>query len=104
MPVRGTGRRYLSFRVAGERGHEIDDVANAIQDGVLSLFGIRGLSSIKPKIIEFKEIEQRGIIRCDRDHLTEMRVALTLITQVGDSLAVIFVERVSGTLRALRNP
>ena len=104
MPVRGTGRRYLSFWVSGERDHDIDDVANAIQEEVLSLFGIRGLSSIEPKVIEFKETEQRGILRCDRDHLTEMRAALTLIIQIGDSLAAILVERASGTLRSLRNP
>ena len=102
--MRGTGRRYLSFRVVGERDHDIDDVANAIQGEVLSLFGIRGLSIIEPKIIEFKEADQKGILRCDRDHLTEMRAALTLITQVGDSLAAILVEKASGTLRSLRNP
>ena len=104
MPVRGTGRRYLSFWVVGERDHDIDDVSNVIQEEVLSLFGIRGLSSMEPKIIEFKETEQRGILRCDRDHLAEMRAALTLITQIGDSLAAILVERASGTLRSLRNP
>jgi ribonuclease P/MRP protein subunit POP5 len=104
MPVRGTGRRYLRFWVAGEMDHDMDEVANAIQEGVLSLYGTRGLSRIEPKIIEFKETEQRGILRCDRDHLTEMRAALTLITQIGDSLAAILVEKVSGTLRSLRSP
>lgn len=102
MPFRRTGRRYLSFWVAGERDHNIDDVAMAVQKGVLSLYGTKGLSRLDPKLVEFKENEQKGIIRCTRENLTEMRVALTFITLIGDSYSAIYVEKVSGTLRSLR--
>lgn len=102
MPVRGRGRRYLSFVISGERNYSEGEVASAVQERVLSLFGAQGLSLVEPKIIMFDDEEQRGVLRCDRDHLAEMRAALTFVTQIGDSASAMFVEKASGTLRSLR--
>lgn len=102
MPVRGRGRRYLSFWIAGERDYDEEEVVSAIREGVLSLFGTQGLSLIEPKLMAFDVVEQRGILRCDRAHLTEMRAALTFVTQIGDSASAIYGEKVSGTLRSLK--
>ena len=102
MPVRGRGRRYLNFWVLGGRNNGEGDVASVIQKGVLSLFGTLGLSLMEPKIIRFDDAEKRGVLRCDRDHLTEMRVVLAFVTQIGESASAIFVEKASGTLRSLK--
>jgi RNase P/RNase MRP subunit POP5 len=77
-------------------------VVQTIIDGVLSIYGIDGLSRLDPKLVEFSEIEQKGIIRCTRDNLSEMRAALTFITNVGESDSAFYVDKVSGTLRSLR--
>jgi RNase P/RNase MRP subunit POP5 len=77
-------------------------VAKTIKDSVLSIYGIDGLSRLDPKLVEFNEIEQKGIIRCTRDNLGEMRAALTFITNVGELNSAFYVDKVSGTLRSLR--
>ncbi len=102
MPVRGRGRRYLSFWVSGDKNHDEEEVAQAIQERALSLYGTQGLSLMEPKIMGYDDAEQRGVLRCDRDHLTEMRAVLAFVTQIGDSSSAIFVEKASGTLRSLR--
>jgi ribonuclease P/MRP protein subunit POP5 len=104
MPVRVKGRRYLKFWVAGDRDHAGVEVSDAIRDTVLSLFGAQGLSRIEPKLMSFDEAVREGVVRCDRAHLNEMRAAIALVTQIGDSEVAIFVERTSGTLRSLRKP
>ena len=101
MPVRGRGRRYLSFWIAGERDHDGEQVISAIREGVLDLFGAQGLSRIEPKLIDFDAAEQRGVLRCDRAHMADARAALALVTRVGDSTATIHVEKVSGTIKSL---
>lgn len=101
MPVRGRGRRYLSFWIAGERDYDGEQVINAIREGVFDLFGAQGLSRIEPKLIDFDAAEQRGVLRCDRAYMADARAALTFVTRVGNSTATIHVEKVSGTIKSL---
>ena len=92
----------MSFWVAGDRDHDREQVISAIREEVLDLFGAQGLSRIEPKLIGFDAAEQRGVLRCDRAHMTDARAALTLVTRVGDSNATIHVEKVSGTIKSLK--
>ena len=103
MPVRRTGRRYLGIQVVGQRRFTDKEVVDAVQKGVLRLYGIMGLSQIEPALIDFDEEEQRGILRCSRDHLRRMRAVLALTTEVSGSAAAVHVEMVSGTIKALRS-
>ena len=103
MPVRRVRRRYLRFRVASERRYRGQEVADAVQRGVLILYGIHGLSQIEPVLIEFDEDEQTGILRCSHLHLRRMRASLAYITSIGGSAASIHVVRVAGTIKALRS-
>jgi len=90
------------FRVASERGHRSQEIADAIQRGVLHLYGLLGLSQISPVLLEFDEERQAGILRCIHAHLRRMRASLAYVTEIGGSEASITVDRVSGTIRALR--
>lgn len=103
MPVRRTSRRYLALRVTGPQMFTTKEVTEAVQKGVLNLYGVQGLSRIEPVLIEFYEDEQRGILRCNRSHLRETRAVLTFITNIAGSAAAIRVERVSGTIKALKS-
>lgn len=103
MPVRRLGRRYIGLLVAGPQRFTTKEVADAVQKGVLNLYGVLGLSRMEPVLIEFDENNQKGILRCSRPHLREMRVALTFITNIAGSAAVIHVRRISGTIKALRS-
>lgn len=102
MPVRVRGRRYLGFRILGDRNIRENEIGIAIREGVMTLYGTHGLSLADLRLIEFDEESQRGILRCDRDHLMETRAALALITHVEGCDVAVFVEKASGTIRSLK--
>ena len=102
MPVRRVRRRYLRFRVASEWRYQAQDVADAVQRGVLSLYGVHGLSRINPVFIGFEEEGQTGILRCSHLHLRLMRAALAYVTNIDGHVASIHVMRVSGTIKGLK--
>jgi len=103
MPVRRVRRRYLLFRVVSDRRCGGREIADAVRESVLRLYGLHGLSQVEPVIIEFDEEDQRGILRCSHRHLRQMRASLAYITSIGGSAASIHVLRASGTIRALRS-
>jgi len=103
MPVRRARRRYLRFKVASERRFHFSEIADAIQRGVLQLYGVHGLSQLEPVLMDFDEEDQTGILRCAHPHLRQMRASMAYITSISGSAASIHVLRVSGTIKSLRS-
>lgn len=103
MPARRVRWRYLEILVSGELDYAAGEIADAVQRGVLSLHGVKGLSKIEPALIEFDEDGQKGIIRCNHLYQRKLRAAITLITTIKESAAAIRVARVSGTIKGLRS-
>ena len=101
MPVRRKRRRYLKFWVRGGDGVSVKEVADAIQRSTLALYGIQGLATIEPNLIDFDEGSQSGILRCNHDGLREMRASLAFVTAIGDRASAIHVDKISGTIRSL---
>jgi RNase P/RNase MRP subunit POP5 len=95
-------RRYLRITVRGNNSSTYNDVAEAIQRSVLSLFGVEGLSHAEPKLIDFDDEGQSGILRCNHLQLNNVRAALAYITNIGSSTAAIQVVNVSGTIKTLK--
>lgn len=102
MPVRRKRRRYLGVEVDCARALSAKEMVDTIQRGVIDLYGVAGLSTVEPSLIEFDEGNQRGILRCNRERVRTFRAALALITDVGGTPAAIRVAGVSGTIRSLR--
>ena len=102
MPVYRKRRRYLKIWIRGDECFSVKKVADAIQKGVLALYGVKGLSTIEPNLIDFDEDSQSGILRCDHSKLREMRASLAFMISIGESAAAIHVDKVSGTIRSLK--
>jgi ribonuclease P/MRP protein subunit POP5 len=102
MPVHRKRRRYIKFWIRGDDGFSVKEVADAIQRSVLALYGVQGLSTIEPNLIDFDEDSQSGILRCSHSHLRETRASLAFITSIGEGAAAIHVDKVSGTIRSLK--
>jgi len=102
MTVRRKRRRYLRIHVTSDKICTEHDVDEAINNGVLLLYGIHGFSKIEPLLLEFDRDEQSGIVRCNHQNLRQMRSSIAFITNVGGSSASIRVLHVSGTIKALR--
>lgn len=102
MPVRGIRRRYLLFYVTGE--HPVNEKAiwETMRDSILTLYGVKGFSLIDPNLIEYNAETRNGIIRCTHDTTKFMRASLASIMNVSGSPVAVRVQRISGTIKALR--
>jgi RNase P/RNase MRP subunit POP5 len=102
MPVRGIRRRYLLFYVTGE--HPVNEKAiwETTRDSILILYGVKGFSLIDPNLIEYNAETRNGIIRCTHETTKFMRASLASIMNVSGSPAAVRVQRISGTIKALR--
>ena len=94
--------RYIAFEVVGEKAFTKEEVKRAIWSASLEFLGVMGSARAKPWFISFDEKEQRGIVRVDRKHVEELRLALTLVTEINGSRAIFRTLGVSGTIKRLR--
>jgi RNase P/RNase MRP subunit POP5 len=102
MPVRSTGRRYLAISLDGDDVYSEQEVSEALYQAVRELFGEYGVSSIRPRLIEYDQEKREGIVQCDRGHTREMRAALALVTVISNSDAAVRVMGASGTIKSLK--
>ena len=102
MPVRGTGRRYLAISLDSEDAYSEQEVSDALYQAVRELFGEYGVSSIRPRLIDYDDEKGEGIVRCDRSSTMEMRAALALVTAISNRDAAVRVMAASGTIRSLK--
>jgi RNase P/RNase MRP subunit POP5 len=102
MPVRGTGRRYLAISLDGGDAYSEQEISDAFHQAVQELFGDFGVSSLRPRLIEYDEEKREGIVRCNRSSTREMRAALALITEISNSDAAVRVMGASGTIKSLK--
>ena len=75
MPVRSIRRRYLHVTINGDSQPTELQIDEVIRRSLLNLFGLKGLSEVDPKLIEYRESEKSGIVRCSHDGLRYMRAA-----------------------------
>jgi len=95
-------RRYVAFRVIGERSLKREEVKKAIGRAALETLGVVGTAKAAPWLVEFNEETQEGIIQVNREHVEDVRFAVTLIRNVGGSRVIFRTLGVSGTMKRLR--
>jgi RNase P/RNase MRP subunit POP5 len=102
MPVRGTRRRYLAFKVQGGEGFDQSEVWSTAVSSLRYLYGVKGGAEADLRLIEYDAERGVGVLRCNHNYLTEVRASLALVTRIGDVEVSIQVLRVSGTVKTLR--
>ena len=102
MPVRSHNWRYIWFIATANVGISKDIILREIQNSLLYLYGVKGLSEIDPFLVEYHEGAKEGIIRCRNIGLRRIRASLAFITKINGVKASIRVSDVSGTLKSLR--
>ncbi len=94
--------RYIAFKLMGEKRFDGEEVKRALWRSFLDTLGIIGTANATPWLIEFDEESQTGIIRVDRAHVEDIRLALVLIKSVSGSRVILRTLGVSGTIKRLR--
>ncbi|MCK5562536.1 hypothetical protein KAI30_00055 [Candidatus Bathyarchaeota archaeon] len=95
-------KRYLAFKVVSEQPVSKGDVADAVWNAVLRLFGEYGASQANLALIEYDQEKSWGIIRCSHRAVEMVRASIASVTEINEKPVAIHVLRVSGTLKALR--
>lgn len=91
-------KRYVSFTVkladSGELGEE--EFKRAFYAEAVRFFGEYGLSHISLKVHEFDAKMGKGIARCDRDKIDEVRGFLALINSLNGKKARVIADKTTG--------
>jgi ribonuclease P/MRP protein subunit POP5 len=95
-------RRYLALRVLAEQSFNKRDVADAVWNAVLKLFGEYGASQTAITFIEYSPEKSWGILSCSHKTLEMVRASVASVTEINGKPVAIDVVGVSGTLRSLR--
>lgn len=95
-------KRYLAFKVVSEQPVSKGDVADAVWNAVLRLFGEYGASQANLALIEYDQEKSWGIIRCSHRAVEMVRASIASVTEINEKPVAIHVLGVSGTLKALR--
>ena len=95
-----TKYRWLAFEIISDRRLDEKQVVMAIKRKIYELFGTFG--DVKFKLEEYDSEKNFGIVRCQRDDLRRLRIALGLLREIAGVKVIINDIYCSGTLRKLK--
>jgi RNase P/RNase MRP subunit POP5 len=97
-------QRYLRFRIISDRPVTFEDARNAATASILNWMGEQGAGLANVWVMKnlWDKEKQSGVIRCVPKAVDNIRFAMALVHQIGDSRAVFSVTKVSGTLKGLK--
>lgn len=97
-------RRYIAFEILGEEDIEFSNLVNALWHSLLNLFGEVKTGSINFWLVKdaWDEKKQRGLIKCNQNHVSQVRMSLALLDRIGDTKVSIRTLGVSGTMKSAR--
>lgn len=90
-------KRYIAFRLIANSEIEAKELAMAIWENLISLFGDY-YSAHSGLWLEYFDGEY-GILRCHHSALEKVKVALTLTSRVGNKEVLPIILGVSGTIK-----
>ncbi len=97
-------KRYIAFQVVAENDLGFGDIINALWSSILDLFGEVHTGEINFWLIKdvWDKDKQRGLIKCNHNHVGEVRLAMGLIERIGDVKVSMRSLGVSGTMKSAR--
>lgn len=101
MP-KGVRRRYLAFELQSEHSVAREDLMSSIWNAIIRIFGEYGASQTDLTLIKHSPKTNYVIIRCSHGAVDMVKASIASITEIGGKPAAIHIQRVSGTLKALR--
>lgn len=97
-------KRYIAFEILGEEKVEFLQLVNALWHSILNLFGEVETGSINFWLVKdsWDEDKQRGLLKCNHNHVSQVRLALALLDRIGDAKVSVRTIGVSGTMKSAR--
>lgn len=103
-PSMRSQKRYIAFEVISEQPIKYEDLTGAIFGSAMGFLGELGTSLAKIWIIQnlYDAEAQHGVVKCATDSVEHMRAALSLISFVGETKAIVRVTGVTGTIKSAK--
>jgi ribonuclease P/MRP protein subunit POP5 len=97
LPTLKERQRYVVYEVitAQPAGHDISDT---LLQSLASTLGVFGMAKAGVLSISYDVKTQTGILRCDHDHVLNVRAALLMATHLGRQQVLVRTLGVSGVL------
>ena len=94
-------KRYIYFKVHSSGNLKYFDLKNSILNSVLDLVGELGFAEANPHLVKnlWDEKNKAGVIRCSHRSADKIKLALSLIHQIGEEKVILQTIRVSGTIK-----
>ncbi|MEM3736591.1 MAG: Rpp14/Pop5 family protein [Candidatus Bathyarchaeia archaeon] len=100
--VKTTRKRYILFQTYPESSRFTTcKVHRAVQNSLLRLFGVYGLSQVNLALPVHSENKCFGVLRCSHKHVGLVKAALVFIREIEGKPVAFRVIRTSGTLKSL---
>jgi len=99
-------KRYLAFEAVSQQPLKREDVISILWDTSLHLYGVCGTSKFDLWVLKVWDCPHsddyiiRGIIRCRRESLDEVRAILPVVTRFNGKKVVFFTIGISGTINS----
>lgn len=98
LPVLRNRRRYMIFELEAEGEIQAKDLMNEIHSKQFSLFGDKGASENRLKLIAFNG--RYGLLRFHHTHSTETRAILATIYSIHECRVALHTRGVTGTIKS----
>lgn len=95
-------KRYVLFELRSRGSLTKNLVESAIYSTFLREYGSIGVGRQKLRLVLFNPESGKGIVRCSLECLTEVKVGILFVQEVGQEKVVPRVIRVSGSMRKLK--
>lgn len=98
-------KRYLKFKVHSEGTADFGEVVDVVWNSSLSYLGSKKTGEANHWVIknQFDRDNQKGIIKVEKSCVNDFRAALALIDEIGGKSGFIEIQRVSGSIKKLKN-
>lgn len=93
-------KRYIAFKLISEEKVDARMLSRELNQSMISLFGECFTAGSMLKLEHFDG--EKGILRCRREYLNQVIIALTLLREVGGVKVVPLTLGVSGTLKSCK--
>ncbi len=97
-------KRYIYFKVHSANPIKFFDIKNSILDSVLDLIGELGLAKANIHVIKnlWDQKNNTGVIKCSHLYVDHIKLAFSLIHNIGDDQVIFQTIRVSGTIKGVK--
>jgi ribonuclease P/MRP protein subunit POP5 len=99
-------KRYLAFEAISQLPLKREDVISLLWDTSLHMYGVCGTSKFDLWVVKIWNCPDsdynriRGIIRCRRESLDEVRTILPVVTRFNGKKVVFYTRGISGTINS----